>query len=155
MSYVAQLMPLPKTFQERFGMLSILRCSNCMRHSDLFAIRKLGGPKLRSLEVSCTAPLTRTSLKTITHWTDWIKQLTFADNEFLALDHFRAPGQQMLSQTRLCLDYWDTQPIVLNLRDAYKGFPFSKSWREGGAFANNEFLVLDRKINPSAPEGIS
>jgi hypothetical protein len=52
MSYVAQLMPLPKTFQERFGMLSILRCCNCMRHSDLVAIQKLGGPKtqvLRSL----------------------------------------------------------------------------------------------------------
>ena len=75
MSYVAQLMPLPKTFQERFGMLSILRCCNCMRHSDLSAIHELGGPKLTSLEVSCTAALTRTALKTITHWRDWIKQL--------------------------------------------------------------------------------
>ncbi len=150
MSYVAQLMPLPKTFQERFGMLSILRCSNCMRHSDLFAIHKLGGPKLRSLEVSCTAALTRTALKTITHWPDWIKQLTFAHNEFLALDHLRAPGQQMLSQAKLCPDNWDTQPIVLNLRDAYEGFPFSKSWREGGAFVNNKLLVLNRNqpINP-------
>ena len=144
MSYVAQLVPLPKTFQERYGMLSILRCSNCMRHSDLFEIHKLGGPKLRSLEVSCTAALTRTALKTITHWLDWIKQLTFAHNEFLALDHLRAPGQQKLSQTKLCPDYWDSQPIVLNLRDAYEGFPFSKNWSEGGAFVNNKLLVLSK-----------
>ena len=82
-SYVAQLVPLLKTFQERYGMLSVLRCSNCMRHSDLFELHKLGGPKLRSIEVSCAAALTRTALKTITPWPDWIKQLTFAHNEFL------------------------------------------------------------------------
>ena len=53
MSYVAQLVPRPETFQERYGMLSVLRCSNCMRHSDFFELHKLGGPKLRSIEVSC------------------------------------------------------------------------------------------------------
>ena len=121
-----------------------------MRHSDLFAVHKLGGPKLRSLEVSCTAALTRTALKTITHWPDWIKQLTFAHNEFLALDRLRAPGQQKLSQARLCPDYWDSQPIVLNLRDAYEGFPFSKNWSEGGAFVNNKLLVLN-KNRPISP----
>ena len=39
-SYVAQLVPLPK-FQERFGMLSVLRCPNCMRHSDLFELSEI------------------------------------------------------------------------------------------------------------------
>ena len=34
MSYVAQLVPLPKSFQEGFGMLTVIRCPNCMRHSD-------------------------------------------------------------------------------------------------------------------------
>ena len=67
-SYVAQLVPLPNTFQERFGMLSVLRCPNCMRHSDFFELYKYGGPKLRSISVSCTAALTRTALMTITSW---------------------------------------------------------------------------------------
>ena len=35
-SDVAQLVPLPKSFQERFGMLTVIRCPNCMRHSDFF-----------------------------------------------------------------------------------------------------------------------
>ena len=121
-----------------------------LRHSDLFELHKLGGPKLRSIEVSCAAASTRTALKTITHWPDWTKQLTFAHNEFLALDHLRAPGQQKLSQAKLCPDYWDTRPIVLNFRDAYEGFPFSKNWSEGGAFVNNKLLVLikNRPISP-------
>ena len=96
-SYVAQLVPLPKTFQERFGMLSVLRCSNCMRHSDLFELHKLGGPKMRSISVSFTAALTRTALKTLTRWPEWIKQLTFAHNEFLAINLVSARGQQTLS----------------------------------------------------------
>ena len=64
-SYVAQLVPLPESFQERFGMLSVLRCPNCMRHSDFFELYKYGGPKLRSISVACTAALTRTASKTI------------------------------------------------------------------------------------------
>ena len=56
-SYVAQLVPLPKTFQQRFGMLGVLRCSNCMWHSDLFELHKLGGPRLKSISVSCIAAL--------------------------------------------------------------------------------------------------
>ena len=69
-SYVAQLVPLPESFQERFGMLSVLRCPNCMRNSDFFELYKYGGPKLRSISVACTAALTRTALKTISDWPD-------------------------------------------------------------------------------------
>ena len=54
-SYVAQLVPLPDSFQERFGMLCVLRCPNCMRHSDFFELYKYGGPKLRSISVARTA----------------------------------------------------------------------------------------------------
>ena len=121
-----------------------------MRHSDLFELHKLGGPKLRSISVSCTAALTRTTLNTLTRWPEWIKQLTFAHNEFLAISLVRAPGQQTLSQAKLCPDYWDTPPIALNLRDAYEGFPNSKTWSEGGAFVNNKLLSLNknRPIEP-------
>ena len=73
--YVAQLIPLPNSFNERFGMLSALRCPNCMRHSEIFEIHKFGGPKLRSISVSCTAALTRTAFKTVTTWQSWAKQL--------------------------------------------------------------------------------
>ena len=98
-----------------------------MRHSDFFELRKYGGPKLRSISVSCTAALTRTALKTITTWPSWVKQLQFAHDEFLSLDHLRAPGQKILSQAKLCPDYWDSPPIALNLRDAYEGFPYSQN----------------------------
>ena len=52
-SYVAQLIPLPDTFVERFGIFSVIRCPNCMRHSDMFELYKYGGPKPRSISV-CT-----------------------------------------------------------------------------------------------------
>ena len=117
-SYVAQLVPLPDTSVERFGVLSVIRCPNCMRHSDMFELYKHGGPKLRSISVSCTAALTRTALKTVTSWPGWVKQLQYAHDEFLTLDHLRAPGQKILSQAKLCPDYWDSPPIALNLRDA-------------------------------------
>ncbi len=80
-SYVAQLVPLPDTFVERFGILCVIRCPNCMRHSDMLELYKYGGPKLRSISVSCTAALTRTALKTITAWPFWVKQFQFAYNE--------------------------------------------------------------------------
>ena len=108
-------------------MLSVLRCPNCMRHSDFFELYKYGGPKLRSISVACTAALTRTALKTISDWPDWVKELQFAHNEFIALDHLRQPGQKTLSQTKLCPDHWDSSHIALNLRDAYEGFPHSKN----------------------------
>ena len=83
---------------------------------------------LRSICVSCTAALTRTALKTISEWPEWVKQLQFAFNEFTALDHLRRPGQTSLSQAKLCPDYWDSVlTIAMNLRDAYDGFPHSKN----------------------------
>ena len=37
-NYVAQ--PIPLTFVERFGILGVIRCPNCMRHSDMFELYK-------------------------------------------------------------------------------------------------------------------
>ncbi len=94
----------------------------------------LNSCKLTSISASCTAALTRTAMKTITEWPEWVKQLQFAFNEFTALDNLRRPGQTILHQAKLCPDYWDSPPIALNLRDAYEGFPHSPKWAEGGAF---------------------
>ncbi len=81
-----------------------------MRHSDMFELYKYGGPKLRPISVPCTAALTRTALKTISEWPEWVKQLQFAFNEFTALEHLRRPGQTTLAQAKLCPDYWDSPP---------------------------------------------
>ena len=74
-SYVAQLIPLPDSFTERFDILSVLRCANCLRHSDMFELHKYGGPKIRSISAASIAALTRTALKTISEWLEWVKQM--------------------------------------------------------------------------------
>ena len=129
-SYVAQLVPLPDTFTERFDILSVIRFANCLRHSDMFELHKYGGPNIRSISVACTAALTRTALKTVTEWPVWVRQMQIAYNEFTALDHLRRPGQTSLSQAKLCPDYWDSPPIALNLKDAYDGFLIPKNGRK-------------------------
>ena len=110
----------------------------------MFELHKYGGPKIRSISVACTAALTRTALKKITEWPDWVKQMQFAYNEFTALDRLRNPGQATLSQAKLCPDYWDSSPIAFNLRDAYDGFPHSKRWKEGGAIINTKLLSMNK-----------
>ena len=149
-SYVAQLIPLPDSFTERFDILSVLRCANCLRHSNMFELHKYGGPKIKSISVACTAALTRTALKTVTGWPDWVRQMQIAYNEFTALDHLRRPGQTTLSQATLCPDYCDSLPIALNLKDAYDGFPNSKKWCEGGAIINTKLLSMN-KNHPIVP----
>ena len=132
--------PLPDSFTERFDVLGVIRCPNCMRHSDMFELHKYGGPKLKSISVASTAALITTALKTISEWPEWVKQMQFAFNEFIALNHLRNPGQTTFSQAKLCPDYWDSSPIAFNLRDAYDGFPHSKRWKEGGAIINTKLL---------------
>ena len=56
-SYVSQLVPLPKTFHELFGMCSAIRAPNASRESDYFQLHKYGGPKFRSVSASCAAAL--------------------------------------------------------------------------------------------------
>ena len=50
-NYVAQLVPLPKSFEERYGMCSVIRATHCMRTFDFYQLHKLGGPKFRSISV--------------------------------------------------------------------------------------------------------
>jgi len=112
-SYVAQLIPLPESFTERFDILSVIRCPNCMRHSDMFELHKYGGPKLRSISVASIAALTRTAVKTSSEWPEWVKQMQFAFNEFIALDHLRNHGQTTLLR-RNCALTTGTLPQLLS-----------------------------------------
>ena len=41
--------------------------------------------------------------------------------------------------------HWDTDPIALNLKNAYNGFPNSHKWAEGGALSINKLLTLNNK----------
>ena len=73
--YVSQLVPLPSTFHELFGMCSAIRAPNALRESDYYQLHKIAGPKFRSISASCAAALFRTSLVTVTCWPRWIQQL--------------------------------------------------------------------------------
>ncbi len=39
--------------------------------------------------------------------------------------------------------HWDTDPIALNVKNAYYGFPNSPKWAEGGALLINKLLTLN------------
>ena len=84
-SYVSQLVPLPKSFEEIFGLYRVLRTPQCMRTSDIYQLHKLGGPKLRSISVACAAATYRTALTTVTCWPSWIAQLEIRAKQFLPL----------------------------------------------------------------------
>ena len=84
-SYVAQLVPLPKSFQEKLGCAVLLE--HCMREADFFQLHKLGdqnsGPS--QLPVQQLA-LFRTSLITVTSWPKWTSQLEICAKECLPVD---------------------------------------------------------------------
>jgi len=127
-SYVAQLLPCPKSFQqlERSTLHTVLRLpQNMLCHSDFMHLHKIGGPKLRSITAASASALVRTATKTLTRWQDWLIQL-----EKTAAEHL--PLQQVVRNT-LTPSCWDSPPLALNLREASLGLPshphfdFSKS----------------------------
>ena len=128
-------MPLPNSFHELFGMRSAIRAPNAFRESDYFALHKIGGPKFRSISASCAAALFRTSLVTVTSWPLWIQQLEECAKQCL-------PYVQHSSGI-ISPSHWDTDPIALNLKNAYSGFPNSPKWAEGGALLINKLLALN------------
>ena len=113
-SYVSQLVPLPNTFHELFGMCSAIRAPNALRESDYYALHKIGGPKFRSISASCAAALFRTSLVTVTSWPLWIQQLEECAKQCL-------PYVQH-STGIISPPHWDTDPIAFNSKNAYNSF---------------------------------
>jgi len=141
-SYVSQLVPLPGTFHELFGMCSAIRAPNALRESDYYQLHKYGGPKFRSISASCASALFRTSLVTVTSWPRWIQQLEECAKQCLTyVQH---------SKGVISPPHWDTDPIALNLKNAFCGFPNSPKWAEGGAILINKLLTLNgnKPINP-------
>ena len=60
-SYVSQLVPLPNTFHELFGMCSAIKAPNASRESDYYALHKIGGLSLDQyplrVPLHCLEPL--------------------------------------------------------------------------------------------------
>jgi hypothetical protein len=125
-SYVSQLVTLPNNFHELFGMCSAIRAPNALRESDYYQLHQIGGPKFRAISTSCAAALFRTSLVTVTSWPPWIQQLEECAKQCL-------PYVQH-STGIISPPHWDTDPIDLNLKNAYNGFPNSPKWAERGPF---------------------
>ena len=123
-SYVAQLVPLPKSFQERFGMSSAITApATCMRESDFFQLHEFGGPKFRSVSASRAAAIFRTSLTTVTSWPKWISQLEICAKECLLVDQCLKGAISPM--------YWDSDPLALDLKYAYNGFTNNPQWADG------------------------
>ena len=78
LSYESQLLPLEsKHFMlERVALHTVLRAPwNTFRHSDMFLLQLIGGPKLRSPNIACASALFRTAAKTIGCWPAWVLQI--------------------------------------------------------------------------------
>ena len=127
----------------RVAMHTLVRMHiNALSHAAFFQLPDLGGPKFRSLTAACAATLFRTSCKTVTAWGQWVSQLDSAASEFLsAKDYFAG---------RRTNNIWDSQPIALNLQDAFMGYPCDDRW----ALASSQLLcelTIDNHGVPPVP----
>ena len=149
MAYQAQLLHLPKenALLERVALHTILRMHiNALRHADFFQLSDLGGPKLRSLTAACASTLFRTACKTVTSWRQWTSQLDIAAREFL-------PLQQYLKGKRTH-HIWDSQPIALNLQDAFMGFPCDDRWAPAASQLLCELTIDNDGVVPVPGDGM-
>jgi len=105
-------------------------------------LHKYGGPKFRFISAFCASALFRTSLVTVTSGPRWIQQLEECAKQCLTyVQH---------SKGVISPPHWDTDPIALNLKNTFCGFPNSPKWAEGGAILINKLLTLNgnKPINP-------
>ena len=123
-------------------MCSAIRAPNALRESDYFQLHKYGAPKFRSVSASCAAALFRTALATVTSWPKWIRQLEACASECLPLE---LCGKGITTPA-----YWDSDPMALNLKNAYNGFPNCAKWAEGGALLINKLLAQNSN-RPTLP----
>ena len=123
--YIGQLVPIPDNFlrKEHADLHSTLRLpQNSLCHADFFHLADVGGPKLRSYCVSAVSALIRTSLKTVSSWSDWMPQLRAAAEQFLPLNP--------LLRNKLSTPYWDSPPLAWNLEQASLGRPDHPQWAD-------------------------
>ena len=107
-----------------------------MRPSDFYQLHRIGGPKFKSISVSCAAATFRTALTTVTSWPKWISQLEICAEEFLPVAQ-RVEGS-------ISLMYWDSDPLALDFKYAYNGFSNNSQWAEGGAVLTTTLLNMTK-----------
>ena len=142
-SYQAQLLHLPRELAllERVALHAVLRLPfNTFRHGDFFQLHMFGGPKFRSLTAACAAAIFRTAQQTITTWPVWVAQLNAAAEQFLALDP--------LARGRRSPAIWDSQPIALNLKQAFDGFQNDPRWARPTSAFIRELTADNQGIRP-------
>ena len=141
-SYQAQLLPLSKAHFgiERAALHAVMRAPfNAFRHADFFQLHKIKGPKLRSVNVACTAALFRTAAKTLVNWPEWTRQMRTAAQEHLRLDDIR--------NNRLYPRFWDSPSFACNLKRAFEGFQEDQKY----AIAGNAVVTSFVEQNSGAP----
>ena len=118
LSYVAQLVPLPKyfAFEQRVAFHIIYHAPfNTFAHSEFFQWGEVGLPILRCGIAASAAALVRAANKTITRWQKWIPQLRAAADAHLP--SFRTCRCKPL----LSPDFWDSPSFAENLWGASQG----------------------------------
>ena len=104
----------------------------CFRHVNFFEVPNFGCPSLRSPYFACCSALFRTAVKTIPHWQKWMKQLRVIQFEVMPFEYVKGDG-------KLCSSWWDSQPLVCNLEEAFLGFPHLVEAHKGGSSILEKF----------------
>ena len=76
--YKAQLLPLPKHFEqaERAAMHAILHlATNSLDHASFFSLQQAGGPKIQSASVAAKAAIFRAACNSQDIWSDWKRHI--------------------------------------------------------------------------------
>ena len=128
--YIAQLMPLPHNFGfvERTAMNNVLHlATNAFTFNTYFSLPLGGGPKLYSASAAALASMFRMAWSTRHLWQAWTPQLMQIAQEALPIVRW--------SNGHFSPDFWDSEPIVCNLNQAWLGFPDQKRFTHAVAAA--------------------
>ena len=86
--YKAQLLPLPKKFEqaERAAMHAVLHlATHSLDHASFFSLPVAGGPKNQSASVAAKAAIFRTAHNSYRIWSEWKRQLDSVSLDALPL----------------------------------------------------------------------
>lgn len=116
LGYVAQLLPPPDNMQKlETNALHALThmATNAYTYDNFFGMHLFGGPKFRCARALAHSAMVRAAISNAQHWYKWKPQLERAANSSLCL--------HMAYNERCSPDFWDTDPIAINLSRAYAG----------------------------------
>ncbi len=140
LGYVAQLLPPPDDFRrvETNALHTLTHmATNAFTYDNFFGLHLFGGPKLRCVGAQAHAAMVRAATVNVQCWHTWKPQLEKAANLSLSL--------HLAFGDRCSPDFWDTDPIAINLSRAYSCNP------ELGDFSSATEGALKLICNGSPP----